>query len=222
MPYKRPKRKNRRRKPRTHRPPYQRLETRVRKLERSNELKFTDTYSTTAPVSTGVLICPSLLAQGDDSTNRLGEEITNKYLNMMIRWIHPLGNVPEQLRVLVFWDMQVNGAGADLATSLATSVLDNSVVATLLLAPHNYRTKKRYKILHDKVYVIDPDSTGTDKIRFIRRNFNLHNARTKYNVGGSTINISTITTRALYIAHVTTTANTSTIAVGARLWFVDP
>lgn len=224
MPYKGKyvRRKNKR-KSKPKQPKLRNLERRVRKLEHSEELKYKDIYSTTAPLTTFQFLSMNLMGQGDDAfNNRIGEEICAKYLNMKLRFIHPVGATSDAIRCVVFWDTQANGAAPDTLTSIspATAVFDNTTVSGgSTLVPYNYRTKNRYKVLYDRVITMIPQSTTTDMVRYVRHNFRLNGAKIKYSDSGATQ--ASVTSRNLIFAYSCISGSLASCALSFRLWFTD-
>jgi len=224
MPYKRKyvRRKNKR-KPQRKQPKLKTLERRVRKLEHSEELKYKDVYSTTLPTTTFQFLSMNLIGQGDDAfNNRIGEEISAKYLNMKLRFIHPAGTTSDAIRCVVFWDKQANGAAPDALTSTnaATAVWDNTTVSGgSTIVPYNYRAKQRYKVLYDRIITLEPESSTTEKVRFVRHNFRLNGAKIKYSDSGTTQ--ASITSRNLIFAYSCISGSGVTCALSFRLWYTD-
>ncbi|MGN5493394.1 hypothetical protein, partial [Campylobacter coli] len=139
------------------------LARRVKKLEHSEELKYVDYYDTTALTTTGFLIPLSITAQGDDFNQRVGEEVTAKYMNMKLKYGKTTASINSQIyRFIVFWDLQTNGVGPTqlTSTSLITGVLDNGTITDALISPHNYRTRERYHILYDKLHHVNAQSSS--------------------------------------------------------------
>jgi len=199
------------------------LDRRIKKLEHSEELKYID-YSDNALLQTGGrLVALSLLAQGDDFNQRIGEQVQAKYLNLKMTFNKstPSANI-NWIRVLVLWDLQTNGIGPiQLAsTSLVTGVIDDTTIASIL-APHNYRTKQRYKILHDKLYINNPDSTTTERMFQVKRNIKLGGATIKYNSSAGTT--AALSSRSLWILTFCDSDSPSEISpyITARVWYTD-
>jgi len=207
-------------------PTNKQLATKIKRLEHQSELKYHDTLSTTSVwnnITTFILL--SNPAQGDNIEERIGEEITAKYLNVKIQARHSTGSANElRWRMIIFWDMQNNGVGPGLTTSVDanTALLDNNIVTNLFLAPLNYRCKQRYHVLMDKVFAQNPQSTSVLACKFIKKNLNLGGAKVKFSGTGSTV--TNIPSRALYVwmyAFSTAAADESAVAFSSRLWFTD-
>jgi len=227
MPYyrrKKPMRKRtyRRRQPKRYQP--KNLDRRIKKLEHTQELKYVDYVDTTAITTTGVVIPLSILAQGDDADDRIGEQVTAKYMNMKFRLTKSVASANVNIvRVLVFWDLQTNGVGPIQFTSTSpnTGLLDNLTITDRLLSPPNYRAKERYKILYDKVFIDNAQSSAMTEAKFIRRNFKLGGAKIKYS--DSNGNTASLVSRSLWFMILGNTASTTETAPGNsfRFYFTD-
>jgi len=199
------------------------LKKRIKRIEHSDELKYNDLFFTNTFDNNGVAFSLASLAQGDDSNNRVGEEINAKYLNFYYRGIQGVSIGTANIRIVVFWDMQANALAPTFftaGTSPEEGLLDDTVITSRFLCPANYRTKQRYKILYDKTMAINPDSTTTSKAVFVKKSFNLGGAKVKYADSGATL--ASLTSRALYILCVGSTGNTMGNNLGTRFWYTDP
>jgi len=201
------------------------LATRVKKLEKSEELKYIDNYST-LDADTGLLFNLTSIGQGDDFNQRVGEEIVAKYLNFKCFLTRsPATNVLSALsvRLILFWDMQTNGANPDMIASTSTltgALLDDSTCTNLMLCPHNYRTKHRYHILMDKLVIINFNDIGSNCQKKVKKNLNLGGAKIKYSDSGS--GISSQTSRSLHMfALSSATALMPTPRWFFRTWYTD-
>jgi len=205
-------------------PTNKQLATRIKKLEHTEELKYSDNvipgtwYGNLAPIP----LC--LLAQGDDFDQRVGEEIVAKYLN--IKFVVSKSGTTDTLRarIMVFWDLQANGElpfmyTSDVGATASESVIDDSVVGYKLTAPLNYRTKQRFTILMDKVVVINPQSSSTEAMKYIKKNFVLGGAKVKY--GSSSGTIDALPSRSLYVYGFIPTNNVFSSVAYTRLWYTD-
>lgn len=224
MPYKKnTKRKQRRRPQKKRGPTTKQLATRIKKLEHTEELKYDDTYNTSAISTTGTLLVLSVLAQGDDFNQRVGEEMRAKYINCKFRFIKAASVNAPQVRILLFWDKQTNGVGPVLLTSTApdTALLDVTTIGSSLICPHNYRTKKRYKILHDELIIFDVDSSLNIQTKLRRMNKKLGGAIIKFADSAGTI--ASLVSRSLCFAILGDSTAVTDVApsLSFRLWYTD-
>lgn len=206
-------------------PTTKQLERRVTKLEHQEELKYHDVYSTTSwNNNTTTTLVLSLIAQGDDFNQRIGEEITAKYLNIrMDCGAAPTTIDPLRYRIVVFWDLQANGSGPEpfAGTNANQGLLDNLTINSAMLAPLNYRTHDRYKILHDKIITINPNDPSIGTLKMYKRNLKLGGAKIKYS--SSAGNISAVVGRSLccFITAISGASDDTVSAFSARLWYTD-
>jgi len=225
MVNKRQPRRKRRNTRKSRGPTTKQLAIRIKKLEHTDELKYIHFNDTTAVSTSGIALGLSVLAQGDDFDQRIGEEVTAKYMNMKLRYTMSPSSGTSQIRIIVFWDMQTSGLGPDLLTAAgtlnATALLDNNTTTNSVMSPHNYRTKKRYKILMDRVFTKQPDDVLAEQILMINRNFKLGGAKIKYASSGS--NTAAIVSRSLWVAVFgnTTAASVAASQQTFRVWFTD-
>lgn len=197
------------------------LAIRVKKLEHTEELKYKDiNNSVNWYGNTNTCVYLSSISQGDDYNQRVGEELTAKYLNFKLKMDKGASADFQNHRIILFWDKQANGRAPEplASTSLSEGLLDDTVITDLMLSPHNYRTKQRYQILVDKVVKVNPLSTAVLDSRIFKRNLSLGGAKVKYS--DSTGNISSASSRSL-VAFITGGGNSSNTSYifSSRFWF---
>lgn len=201
------------------------LERRITRIEHSQELKYDFVHPNFSPVgpSTAGALSLTNIGQGDDYNQRIGEQITAKYLNLHLKLTHGAAPTADALRVMIFWDKQNNGGTTiTFLTSVnaAEGVFDDSSISVPSQLPRNYRTKDRYVFLLDKVITINADSSSVDKIVTLRRNFKLGNARIKYSDSGSTS--ASLPSRELLFAVFADGSIATTQVNGIiRFWYTD-
>jgi len=201
------------------------LATRIKKLEKQDELKYADLYSTST-ADGGVQFVLTSLAQGDNFDQRIGEEVIAKYIHMkflLTRTIASNAAAATRLRLLLFWDVQANGVASPMYTStssLTEGVLDDSVIASRTICPRNYRTKNRYHILMDKLVIMNLDDIGCNMQKLIKKNISLGGAKIKYSDSGATI--AAQTSRSLQLFAISGTADTISAQWSFRFWYTDP
>lgn len=193
------------------------LKRKVKKLEKSEELKYKDTYYTTALTAAGALVSINPLAQGDDFNQRIGESVVSKYLNFKARFERPGATTSDQIRITILWDHQFNGVGGSIS-ALLDGIYDNATITSLPIAPLNYRCNERYKVLYDKLLLFNPQSSTTDMIHVLKKNINLHGMQVKYADSGATF--ASIVSRAL-LFFVSSTNTAILPRMGFRYWFTD-
>jgi len=199
-----------------------RIEKRLTRLEHDDELKY-EVQGHTGAFSGGTTLIHALstLGQGDNVEQRVGEEVTAKYLNCTWRFAHLPGIVPEQMRIIVFWDLQNNGGAPSITGGTPVdNLLDTSISpASPMVMPHNYRTKDRYKILYDKYMYINLVEPTVNQLILKRKSFKLGNAKVKYSDSGATN--TSMPSRALYCVLLNTAATTAVFDINYTFWFTD-
>jgi len=201
------------------------LKGKVKKLEHSAELKYEDVYDQSNITSSGVIINLSTLGQGDDGNQRIGEEMTHKFLNYVGRFVAPTSSTANQFRIIFFWDRQFNtGASTVVFTGVGgvnngDALLDNTTITADLNAPHNYRTKDRYKVLSDQLYVMNPYSSVSTMALNIKKNFKLGGVKVKYaNSGGGT---ASVVSKCLLFLMFGVSGSTPAVHNSFRMWYTD-
>lgn len=224
MPYKKRTQRTKRRRPQKKRgPTTKQLATRIKKLEHTEELKYIDYLDTAALAVAGTNKCYSLLGQGDDFNQRIGEETRVKYLNCHLRFTKAASANSSQIRIILYWDMATDGLGPTLLASsfIGAGLLDDTFITTKIMSPHNYRTSDRYKILYDKTIYLNPDSSSVVINRMIKINRKLGGAKIKYADSGSTV--TSIVSRALNMCFFADSSAVTDVTVynSTRVWFTD-
>lgn len=126
----------------------------VRKIQRKEELKHVDEFISKAM---GLTTAPSLLngvpiSATATTTSREGNDITSTSLQFRYAVVAD-ANVPGPTicRVLICWDNQINGG-----TPSVNDLLDIGVITDAVYAPYARETQKRFKILYDRVHMLQP------------------------------------------------------------------
>lgn len=199
------------------------LKKKVKKLEHSEELKYNNlTNSLTAISTTANIYSLSAIGQGDDYNQRVGEELTAKYLNVKMRIRHFANANADVVRVIIFWDKQVNGVGpvAFTSASAVDALLDDTNVGQVCYAQPNYRTKHRYTILYDKLHIMNPDSSGVNLTKAFKFNTNLGGAKQKFSDSGATY--TSQVSRGLFLMVFGNDCDaTTSFQHNTRFWYTD-
>lgn len=146
-----------------NRPPTIRsVNRKVKKIQNRQELKHVDKLF--APIelanntgtSTMNLLNP--LVKGDDNTTRDGDRVTFTSIQIKgIISIRPaLLTSSSNWRIIVFRDLQANGATPSIG-----DLLDLSVITAPIYAPYNNDYTDRFRIISDKRGVINPNHLQT-------------------------------------------------------------
>lgn len=210
------------------------------------ETKYVDEVNVFNPLNAGQAFCLNNFAQGDTVTTRNGNRI---YMERLMFRAKVTNNTlligPVTLRVMCILDLSPSGQAVNcgiggVSTFLGpTGILDNTVIVNNPdLMPYAQEMKYRYKILYDKIIVINPYSvdissitnnlaatatmTATnvlDRSVHIDVDIPLHR-QTIYQDGTANI-ISIMDGSLLCLCFSDQAANAPVVALGTRLYFKD-
>lgn len=213
-------------------PTVKKLARRVAKIENAIERKHFSRYSTVDMVAgtTSIRVLTGI-AQGDDFSERVGEEIVLKYVDYKVDLYKQQSTsaAPVRIRVICLVDHQANGAQMQVNTGLsptnvdlATAFLDDQQGSPVWMAPYNYRTVERYKVLFDKLYTINPDSTAEDKLQYHQGRISLHNMKIKF--GSSSANIDGQSSKSVKFLAMSSNASTGMLfySLLTDIYYEDP
>lgn len=201
------------------------INKKIRSIQSKEELKYIDTLHNTSIPTSGTLQLLNGVALGDDNNEREGKEISLTSIQFRAQFYSVTGQLTTSvIRMLIFYDMQANGAAPTAAT-----LLDNTVITSLWLAPYNREYQKRYKILYDKIIQLTPqvvlNTTAGDTTtvlaveKYVRKKIRL--GRTVKYIG-DTAAITSIATNSLYLLLISdASSNTPTTLGGYRVYFKD-
>jgi len=208
-----------------------RVEDKVVAINKRPELKYFDRLlnTSTIPIQ-GSLLLLNGIGQGFDQTSRIGGQVTMKSLI----WRYTITSAADittglAYRMLIVIDRQANGANPIIAAPPITSgdaaILNNYIVSDLWTSPRQYETIKRFKILFDKTYTLNPMvNAGTlDQFQPVVKNVQGYlklGQITKYDTV-EVNNIGTINTNSLFIIHICNEVDSINIEGGTRLYFSD-
>lgn len=142
------------------------LNKKIKNIEKNQELRFIDYTTTLQNVSlTGNLYLLNGSTQGDTPDDkRQGSDITVTSLQMRYH-VYPGSDPaasPTEVRVIVFWDKQANSSFPTILRTVGTNgVLDDSTIAQPVHSPYSRMASSRYKILYDKVHVMNATAVRT-------------------------------------------------------------
>lgn len=201
------------------------VEKSVAKIAHAFELKHEDTLFNAAFDTSGTLTLLNALTQGDSDLTRDGNEVKCTSIQFRARWTADIDSLDaSEIRHIIFWDSQPNGAAPTVA-----GLLDISVITAATIAPYNRATQMRFKILHDEVVIMNPQvvaltvsgaTTQVERMReYTRGKFKLSRI-TKYNGNAGTI--ADIQSNSLYSLVISNLATeTPAGLIGYRLYFHD-
>lgn len=210
-------------------PTVKKLARRVAVLEGETELKWTDlqvpTLWSTTPLSVSMFGVP----EGEHPYERIGSEISAKYIDIGISAEAAAGNPNFSFRLSIVLDKQTNGAttfteytGPSPTTAQqVNAVFDNTNITSQLMAPINDRTKERYRIIYDKVIVHNKYSSTVIDRYTMKKRIPLHNMKIIF--ADTTNAAAAIVSKDLYVIITMGTASAlpTTALITGRLWFTD-
>lgn len=164
-------------------PTVKQVAARVGKLEADVETKmfpYMNVQACNAYPSASLL---ADLPQGLTTYTRVGDDINLQRLDMNIFITKAPAALESKYRVMLFWDLQTNGAFYSLLSSVGgsnNSVLEDSVITDPWICPHNPVTSARYKIIYDKLFHLSSDDMNIYKNINIKKSFNLRNLKIRY------------------------------------------
>lgn len=208
-----------------------RVEDKVVAINKRPELKYCDTFlnTSTIPIQGSLQLLNGIPGGFTDQTSRIGAQVTMKSLI----WRYTITSAADittglAYRMLIVIDRQANGAnpviGAPPITSGDAAILNNYRVSDLWASPRQYETIKRFKILFDKTYTLNPMvNAGTlDQFQPVIKNVQGYvklGQITKYDTTEAII--GSINTNSLFIVHICNEVDSINIEGGTRLYFSD-
>lgn len=192
------------------------MDKRIKKLNANEELKHDDTIFTANVLTTaGTFTLLNTVLKGDDDDTRDGNEIQATSIQARFSHVSGIAGAGGSLfRMILFWDQQANGVAPTIV-----QLLDTTIMTVALYAPYNRDNQKRFKILKDRTFFVDPGNTQVSQsIQMFKKKLS---RKVKYNDGVAGT-IADINTNSLYILMLSTAvANGPTINGGARFYYKD-
>lgn len=189
------------------------LEKRVKNLEKieQDESKYVDFPGNVAGVpAAGATQCINALGQGDSASNRTGNSVVGKNLQVKLTVQQTGATANQTVRVIIFLDKQPNGALP--AVGGAGGVLQTAGNYQAFL---NDGARARYRILMDKTFSVQ--TSGPSIINY-KKFIPLRDIQTRY--GQNLGTVADIQTNALGILYIGDTS-LSTLTYNIRYRFVD-
>lgn len=208
------------------------VEKKIHQLENSEELKYFDLIAATPAIVTGLLTVVNAMGTGSSQDTRVGAQI--KMTSVQFRFV--LTNLaatlaPTVCRFMVVLDRINTGSLPNVAADASAgsvAILDNGVITNLVDSPYQYEQKERFKILHDKRYVFNPQQDLTTAAGTVTVNQQVSKAINGYiklnkivKYDATAAAIGSMNANALYTLFITDTANGITITGGTRIYFKD-
>lgn len=208
------------------------LSKRITKLEREIEVKYNDNYANdSVSASTATFFLMNGIGQGvDDTANRIGSQVNATSLQLKyIAKTNSANLTQSRLRVMLVWDRQANGTVPTIAG--ARGILDAVTITDLTIAPYSKQTDKRFKVVYDKLHIINPEvilnaTTGATTTLVPKEvsKFKVFKLKRliKYNDTNAT-NISGIETNSLHMVFISESGvtNPPTFDLSTRFFYKD-
>lgn len=229
------RRRRRRRGMRKRGPSNKSLAKSIRKINNKMELKQNDVFQNAVsiddPFGLGLFTLLNGVATGDTDLTRDGAEVHATSVQFRGTYITNTAAISvTNIRMIVFWDSQPNGAAPTMST-----LLDSSVITDTLWSPYNRDYQKRYKILYDKTFAFAPvlqltttttAVPGTDTTASVIQRQQTFKKKVKLNrtikYSGTTSAITDIATNSLYVFQVSNQPlNSPVVIAGYRVYFKD-
>lgn len=202
----------------------------VRKIQAHEELKYVDTIvGVTGMTTGGVPLLLNGMQQGNAAagpTNRQGDQITATSIQFRLKFDSPAAGVfqPGNIRHLIVWDAQANGASFAVG-----DLLDAASGANLAYCPYKREYQKRFKIVYDKVTpvsvtAVDPNAGTSIYLSSVhyKKAKRALNRLVKYRNAQNTGTITDIASNSLYGVFIADTVNMGANIVGNyRFYFKD-
>lgn len=154
---------------------------------------ISSTVDNTTAAATHNIACLNTMAQGTDFTGRVGRKI--RCMSVLLDMIaQPLAssstNVGDIIRVVLFWDLQSNGATTFTLSNLFADFSASSSSGTT--APVNLNNRDRFRLLMDKRITMHPETysasaltTGAPMCKNLKKYIKLGDVTTTFGDAGS-------------------------------------
>ncbi len=178
----------------------------------NTERNFLDRQLTNSAVSTtGQLFSVILMAQGDTSNLRQGDQVKLVHIRYDATYKIHASATQSNLRIIIFVDKQANGALPTVANLLTDVTASDGIVSG-----YNPDNKYRFRVLYDKVVQLDQAGKQSGR-RSFRKKLNL---RIRYGTNAGDIT-DLNSTNLLFLILSDEATNTPTTTQFIRTLFVD-
>lgn len=191
----------------------------VRKVQNSAELKMHDIEVTGTASSGSSFQLLTGIAEGDTAYTRTGDEIVATSLRGVLKLVTDTNRSHITCRVLIVRDLLSQGVAP-----FVTDVLNNDNITSLIMAPYRRSSRKRYKILYDRLMTFNTaafEATNTyvpvERVKKIR--IKMHS---KIIYKGTGITIADAETNSIYVTVISDySSDFPNYIFGSRLYFKD-
>lgn len=175
-----------------------------------SEFKYLDTVVTNTPTTTAVLALLNGMSKGDGVANREGRQIRVKSILSNTLLTINTSATASNIRIVYFIDKQANAAAPVFGDVFTSS-------SNYITSARNLNNRKRFVILKDHVYTLDPDNHNAIRMSFYKK----LDMSTIYDASDAG-DITDIKTNALYMMYICNEATfTPTINSYNRVRFLD-
>lgn len=208
------------------------INQKIKKIQSAIELKYVDNLYSSQVDNTPDLYLLNVMPAGTNPNNRIGNKVNATSIQFRGTLIsNSLALDPTQVRIIVFWDQQANGAAPPIegsTTAGTEGLLDVTVVTQPIMAPYSMEAQKRFSILYDKTYTINPqvgvpgdeENSVVPVSLYIKKKIQLSRVVKYDNAAGGTI--ADIQTNSLYMVAISDRATeVPTFTFGSRFIFKD-
>lgn len=192
----------------------------IKKINDKQELKYKDRAVSYQISAVGNFTLLNDVDIGTTPNDRVGDEITVTSLQFR-GFLEKTATLQfDTVRVILLWDRQPNGA-----PPTASTILDDSIITSLVFAPYHRQYQKRYKILYDKTSQINSfvyDTTlSENEVRRYPISFKRKKLGRMIKYDGTAAGIADIQTNSLYLFTMCTSGGGMFFEGGFRLYFKD-
>jgi len=211
------------------------LSRRISKLENRREIKYKDLTASAIPTTDGVVLSlVNTITRGDQYNERDGDNIFTKKVRLSYILTKPAitegQGAPYQIRCILFWDKVTSGGStfqlftgtAPDAKQLSCSLLDDRDGMTTINSPYSENTRDRFKILYDRIHVINNFDPFQAKSLVVRKTIPLSGAKVEYVDVDYDVNpIEQLPERNLVFVYFCAGSTTTAMNFTSRVFYTD-
>lgn len=208
----------------------------IKEIKGETELKYFDVSISGTLSAAGTLFVLNAMAVGDTQITRTAGQIKMTSLQFRLKFLtNPARINASGVRVIVFWDRQVNGANPTISGAPLTpvnAVLNDNIETDLTMAPYQYEQIERFHVLYDRMFEMNPqvvatqdivttgDTTAVVRVSSVLSKYIKLNRSAKYSAAAS--GVASLVTNALYMLIITDLASSQPTVDGCtRIYFRD-
>lgn len=137
-------------------------------IQQPVEQKYFDQSLALGAVVAGNIYCISDITRGDDVTQRIGNQVVLKEIDMRTSFSINTNVQKAAIRFIILQDKQGMNA------PIVTDILESGLVGTAYtdVCPYYWDYRRRFKILHDEVVPMNRNGSNGYSVRHIHRKLN--------------------------------------------------